>query len=79
MISNIEDHPLSVFLSGWYSRVVGEGVQRKTFLGSQEKYQAHGNWEEWWEANMEKAKLLAHTFLSLFGNLDLFCDFLSVL
>lgn len=32
MISN-------VFLSGRYSRVVGEGVQRKTFLGSQEKYQ----------------------------------------
>ena len=39
IISNIEDHSLSVFLSGWYSRVVGEGVQRKTFLGSQEKYQ----------------------------------------
>ena len=45
MISNIEDHPLSVFLSGWYSRVVGEGVQRKTFLGSQEKYQTSNTWE----------------------------------
>ena len=39
MISNVKDHSLSVFPSGRYSRVVGEGVQMKTFLGSQEKYQ----------------------------------------
>ena len=45
IISNIEDQSLSVFLSGRYSRVVGEGVQRKTFLGSQEKYQTSNTWE----------------------------------
>ena len=48
MISNIGDHSLSVFLSGWYSRVVDEGVQRKTCQGGLDKKNIklviHGNW-----------------------------------
>ena len=39
----------------------------------------HGNLEAWWEAHMEKATLLALTFVSLFGKFNFFADFSSVL